>query len=118
MSAESALRALLVADTAVAALVQTRVAVDRMEEGAVFPFVVFARTGTQPITALDGTHLRSQASLEVQCWAETRLGADALADAVAAAVRGVISQTVPGRASGYDADTDRHVCSLQVAWWE
>lgn len=118
MSAESALRTLLVANPAVYALVNTRVVADRMEEGAAFPFIVFARNGTQPVSALDGTHLRSQASLEVQCWADTRLGADALADAVAAAVRGVISQSVPGRVSAYDADTDRHVCSLQVAWWE
>ena len=118
MSAETALRALLVADGATAALVGARVSADRMEQGAARPFVVFARTASLPVTTIGGTVLKTQASIDVQCWADTRAGADALADAVTAAVRGVISQTVPGRSGVYDSDLDMHGTILNVNWWE
>ncbi len=118
MSAETALRALLVADGPTAALVGTRVSADRIEQGAVRPFVVFARTSSLPITTIGGVVLRTMVSLDVQCWADTRAGADALGDAVTTAVRGVISQTVPGRSAVYDSDLDLHGTVLNVNWWE
>lgn len=118
MSAESALRTTLLADVAVTALVSTRITADRIAEGAVRPFVVFARTGSNPVVALDGTHLRTQVSLEVQCWADTRLEADAVADAVTAAVRGEISQQVVDRSAAFDADLDLAASIVSVQWWE
>lgn len=117
MSAEIQLRALLVASAPVTALVGTRVSADRAEQGAAMPFLVFARTGTQPVQFLDGSVPLSQASIDVQCWAETRAGADALADAVTTAIRGVVRQTVPGRAAVYDTDLDAHGTILNVNWW-
>jgi hypothetical protein len=117
MSAETALRALLVADGSVAALVGTRVSADRIEQGAALPFVVFARSASSPVTTLAGVVLITMSSLDVQCWADTRAGADALADAVTAAVRGVIGQSVPGRSGVYDADLDLHGTVLNVNWW-
>lgn len=118
MSAETELRALLVADSAVAALVGTRVSADRAEQGAAMPFVVFGRTSTQPVQCLDGSVLLSAVSIDVQCWANTRAGADALADAVTAAIRGVPQQSVPGRAGVYDTDLDAHGTVLNVNWWD
>lgn len=118
MSAETELRALLVADSAVAALVATRVSADRAEQGAAMPFVVFARAATQPVQYLDGSVPISQVNLDVQCWAKTRAGADALADAVTSAIRGVPPQSVPGRAGVYDSDLDAHGTLLNVNWWD
>jgi hypothetical protein len=118
MSVETVLRALLVADGGVSALVGTRIAADRIEQGASRPFVVFSRTATAPITAVDGALLISQVSIDVQCWADTRLQADAVADAVSAAVRGVTSQQVTERSSVYDADLDMEGTQLSVEWWE
>ena len=117
MSAETALRALLVADGTTAALVGARVSADRMEQGAVRPFVVFARTASLPVTTIGGVVLKTQASIDVQCWAKTRAGADALADAVTTAIRGVVRQTVPGRSAVYDTDLDAHGTILNVNWW-
>lgn len=118
MSAETALQALLLADAAVAALVSTRIAADRMEQGADMPFVVYARTGTEPVAAISGQLLKSLVAIDVQCWADTRLAADNLADAVASAVRGVTSQRVLGRQGVYDPDLDAHATVLAVSWWE
>jgi Protein of unknown function (DUF3168) len=118
MSAETALRALLVADAPTAALVSTRVTADRIEQGAARPFVVFTRTASEPIQLLDGTVLKTRASLEVQCWADTRVSAEAVADAVTTAVRGVTSQAVSNRSGAYDADLDLECSILNVEWWE
>jgi len=118
MSAESALRTLLLADAGVAALVATRITADRIAQDAVRPFVVYARSASTPVVTIDGTHLRTQASMEVQCWADNRLEADALGDAVTAAVRGEISQRVIDRGSAYDADLDMAASIVSVQWWE
>lgn len=118
MSAETALRALLVADAPVAALVSTRIAADRIEQGAARPFICYTRTASAPVVALDGTHLKTLVSLDVQCWADSRASADAVADAVTTAVRGVISQSVVGRSSAYDADLDVEGAIVSVSWWE
>ncbi len=118
MSAETALRAVLAADSAVVALVAARISADRAEQDEARPFVVFSRTASQITTALNGAHLRTQAALDVQCWANTRLDADALADAVADAVRGVTSQRVEGRSGAFDPDQDAFVTTLNVLWWE
>ncbi len=118
MSAETALQALLAANSTVASIVGTRISADRAEQGAARPLIVYARVSSQPFTALDGTHLRTQASIDVQCWADTRLAAETLADAVAAAVRGVTSQTVVGRSAVFDAELDAFGAVLNVNWWE
>jgi hypothetical protein len=118
MSAETDLQTLLLANPTVAGLVGTRISADRAEQGSARPFVVYARVASQPFTALNGAHLRTQANLDVQCWANTRLAAESLGDAVAAAVRGVTSQTVVGRSAVFDAEADAFGCVLNVNWWE
>ena len=55
MSAVTDLRALLLADTAVAALVGTRISADRITQGSGRPFIVFGRTATVREKTLDGT---------------------------------------------------------------
>lgn len=118
MSAETDFRAALIADGAVSALVGTRIATDRIEQGAARPFVVFSRAATLPITDVAGTLLISQVTLDVQCWADTRLQADAVADAVSDAVRSITTQQVTERSSVYDADLDMEGVQLTVEWWD
>lgn len=118
MSAETSLQALLLADAGVIALVGNRVAADRIAEGSTRPFVIYSRTGSDPVTDIGGTVYRTLVTLDVTCWADTRLQADAVADAVTAAVRGVLTQTVPGRESVHHPDFDLEGCTLTVAWWE
>jgi hypothetical protein len=118
MSAETDLRALLVASAGVTALVGTRIAADRMEQGSARPFVVFARSASEPLQCLDGSVLKTLVTLDVQCWADTRASAEAVADAVTAAVRGVLTQTVPARAALFEPELDLEASVLTVQWWE
>lgn len=117
MSAETALRAVLLAAPAVAAMVGQGVIADRAEQGAPLPFAVFTRTATEPYTAIDGTLLGSRTGIELQCWAESRAEAEALADACQAAVRGA-SQLVTNRSASTDADLDLQAAILAVEWFE
>lgn len=118
MSAETALRAALLADSAVASIVGQRVALDRMEEGAATPFVVFARSGTGLEYAIDGALLGSQVTLELQCWADTFLQSSALADAVQAVLLTALPHQVRDRANSYDPDLGLSMTALSITWWE
>jgi hypothetical protein len=118
MSAETELRAALIAATPVTALTGTRIASDRIDQGAARPFVVFTRTASEPFGSIDGVVLKTLVSLDVQAWADTRASADAVADAVTAAIRATPSQTVSGRSSGYDSELDLEATLLTVQWWE
>lgn len=118
MSAETALRALLIASTPVTSLVGQRIASDRIEQGATRPFIVYTRTASNPLTGIDGIVYQTLASIDLQCWADTRQEAEAVADAVTAAIRATPPQTVPNRSGGYDPDLDLEVASLSIEWWE
>lgn len=117
MSMESDLRALLVAYAPLTALVSTRIAADRIEQGAARPFVVYTRTGTEPVQTLDGTLHASKATFDVQCWADTRTAAEAVADAIQAALV-ADARAIVGRASGYDADLDLEATVISIDWWD
>ena len=117
MSAETELRALLVADSATLALVSTRIAADRIEQTAARPFVVYTRTATEVQQSLFGEVLATKVVFDVQIWADTRVAAEAVADAVQAALvadhRAIVS-----RAGGYDADLDLEATVITVDWWD
>jgi len=117
MSAETDLRALLVADSPLVALVGTRIAADRIEQSAARPFIVFSRTGSEHLQGLNGTLHATKAVFEIQCWADTRVSAEAVADAVervcVAGYRAIIE-----RASGYDAELDLEATTIVVDWWD
>jgi hypothetical protein len=113
---ETALQTLLSSDPAVAALAGTRVASDRMEQGQPFPFVIFTRTGTEPLQDISGAILGSKTFFEVQAWGSTRASAEALADACQTALRGAGRQVV-NRSAVYDQDVDAEGAILSVEWW-
>lgn len=117
MSAETALRTLLLADGPTAALVATRVTADRVEQTAARPFIVFTRTGTERSKGLDGTVLGVRATLQVETWADTRVSAEAVADAMEAAIEGA-HQFVVNRGAGFDPDLDLESTVLTVDWWD
>ncbi len=117
MSAELELRAALVADAAVLALVGQQVAQDRAEEKWSRPYVVFGRTGSEDELTEDNEVMASKVTLEIQAWADERSEAEALADACKAAVLEAGAE-VTSRSSGYDSDRDLEAVILIVEWWE
>lgn len=117
MTAATDLRALLVADAPLTALVGARIRANRAEQSDVRPFVVFTRVDTQNEFGLDGSRLASKQVFEVQAWADTR----ASADAVTAAIEAVFiaaDRAFAGPVDGYDADLDMEASSLTVDWWD
>ena len=117
MSAAADLRALLIATPAVTALVGSRIAADRIEQGSARPFIVFTCTATERSKGLDGTVHGVQVTFDVQCWADTRAAAEAVGDAAQDAIEQAF-QTIATRGSGYDADLDLEADLLTVLWWE
>ena len=117
MSSENSLRGLLLADAAVAALVGQRIKADRAEAGTVIPFVVFARSSTDPIVTLEGVLLAERVFFEIECWAHDRAQADAIADACADAIRGQ-GQDVSNRSATSDPELDLQASILSVEWFE
>jgi hypothetical protein len=116
MSFESDLRTLLLAAPAVTALVSTRIAADRIEQGAIRPFIVFTRSATERSQTLNGGVESVRATFDVQCWADTRQAADAVADAVVAALVAA-NQVVITQDAAYDAELDLEASVLSVDWW-
>lgn len=86
MSAESDLYTLLSGNAGVAALVSTRIYPDLVPEGKTLPYIGYERVSTEPVNALSGAQLGALVGLTVACWAGTRVAAEALADAVVAAL--------------------------------
>jgi hypothetical protein len=115
MSAATSLQALLLSTSGVTALCGTRIASDRMEQGAARPFIVY--TGSdEPQRSLDGSVHGTRTTFEIQCWADTRASADALAAAVKA-VLDANHQYTTGPAGGYDGELDLEAAVLTCDWW-
>lgn len=117
MTAATELRALLVANGTLTALVGNRIRANRAEQSDIRPFVVFTRVDTQNEFGLDGSRQASKQVFEVQAWADTR----ATADAVTAAIEAVFiaaDRAFAGPVDGYDADLDMEASSLTVDWWD
>jgi len=87
MSAESILYTILAADVGVTALVGTRIYPDLIPQGKAPPYIGYERVATDPIATIHGTILGTDAGMVVACWAETRIQAEQIADAVAAAMQ-------------------------------
>jgi hypothetical protein len=125
MSAETELQALLVADSGVRAALSVasaarageRIAADRIEQSTLRPFAVYTRTQTDRFEGLDGTVHATKVTLELQLWADTRLEAEALANACQTALN-LDGHAITGRSAGYDGELDLEACLLTLEWWE
>jgi len=91
-NAAEAVRARLVADSGVAALVAGRIYIDEAPDKAALPLIVY---GVRLQESSDGTAPMSPASIDVNCYAATDDTAKSVADAVDAALAtpGVVSST-------------------------
>lgn len=118
MSVESDFRALLAAHAPLTALVGSRIALNAVTEQAAAPLVVYVVTHNRTL-GLDGSLLADQCSIDVQCWAETAAGADAVADAVMAAIAGApVGQcAVLDRSTTFEPDLGMDGTLLTVEWW-
>lgn len=112
MSAESDLYASLNV-AGVTALVSSRIYPDMLPEGAAYPAVVYARTGTDPIDSISSMHFGDFVTFAVSVWGKTRTQADAAADAVEAALRSAGHQVV-GRDAGADDQTGLVASTINV----
>lgn len=111
MSAEATLYSLLSAAPGVTALVSTRIYPDLVPEEKAAPYIGYERTSTQPIVAISGATLGEIVTLTLACWADTRIAAEALADAVTAALQTSVL-TYVSRGSELDEPTGRSAATL------
>ena len=114
MSAETQLYTLLSGAAGVTALASDRVYPDLIPENKATPYIGFERTDAQPVTTLEGTVLAWQTNMVIACWADTRLQANALADAALAALAGTAWQ-YEGSGTELDEATGRLAATLQVS---
>ncbi len=84
MTTGEAIRAVLVADAAVAALVSTRVFPSLIPQGSTMPAIVFAVVSDVPENALtgDSTTRLVNARVQIDCYSKTYLEAHAVSAAV------------------------------------
>ncbi len=113
MSAETLLRAGLIAHAPLLALVGQRIYPDAIPEDQPLPAVVYVRSNTERIRSTSGRNFGEWVDMSVQCWAETRSQADAVADAVIDAVESA-EQDITDRAAMADLDIGIHGVSLSI----
>ena len=86
MSVETDLVADLLGHAPLAALIVARLSPDKVVQGAPRPYIVYV-VEREPFEMLDGSIGGTLYRFKFQCWAETRLAAEAVADALSDALR-------------------------------
>ena len=79
---QTAVRAILAADAGVSALVGTRIYPDRLPQNVTYPAITYEMYSEDSFEAMDGLLGIAEATIEVTCWASTRLVASSVQDAV------------------------------------
>lgn len=124
MSAESELRAVLLADAALMTALGTvagvtapqRVSIDAVTTGYPRPYVVFSKQASADELGSDNTLLAEQATIDIQCVGSSRSNAIVIRDAVRSALRTAGVPSDRGSA-GYDAENDLEVEVVTVEWF-
>lgn len=117
MSAETEIFTALSGAAGVTALVAQRIYPDVLPEKTTYPAVVFARVRTEPTYGISGAYFGADVGVQVGCWGTTRTQADAVGDAVEAALRAAGMPHV-GRSAGYDDDTDLFASVIELEVFE
>jgi hypothetical protein len=120
MSIEADFRTTLSAHAPLTALISTRLALNALPDDADMPAVVYSVRHDRT-SGLSGALLADQGSIEVQCWSNTAASAQAVADAVVAAVAtapAAAGAVVIDRADTFDADMGTDGVVLTVEWWD
>lgn len=119
MSIETDFRATLVAHAPLVALIGPRLALNALPDAVGLPALVYGVRHDRT-SGLDGTLLADQAGIVVQCWGDTAASAQAVADAVVAAVStapAAAGAVVNDRSDTFDADLGIDGVVLTVEWW-
>ena len=101
MSAETDLFAAISSYPDVSALVAARVFPDAMPEKTAYPAVVYSRGDTEYLYTLHCERYAEQGTMAVSAWGRSRTEADAVADAIEAALDAAGIE-LAGRTAGYD----------------
>jgi hypothetical protein len=101
MSVETTLVTELLAYAPLSALVGTRLAPDKVVQGAPRPYIVYV-VEREPTHLLDGSVASTFYRVSFQCWADTRAGCEELADALEAALA---LSTVEGPVGGLPTES-------------
>jgi hypothetical protein len=118
MSAESELRAALIASASlVAAVPAVRICVDAVPQDMPRPYIAFAKQSRVDDVGLDNTALAVTSTIDVQCIGTDRANAIAVADLVrtALAAAGMPSDRGGG---AYDPENDLEVEVVTVDWFD
>lgn len=115
MSEEVSIVNALKAYTALAALVGSRVAIDRAEPDWAAPFVVLARETTTAMHTLSDEIDNPDVAFDLRCWATSRTQANAVAVKVRAALRAA-GQVITDEQGGYSDEIALHCTVLKVLW--
>jgi len=87
MSAPADLRTYLLANAGVAALIGTRMYPDQLPQGATLPAVVYYRISGTYAESLGGVKAAGTCRVQLDAYAATRLAADAVGEAIVAALK-------------------------------
>lgn len=113
------LRAALVADAAVTALVIGRIFPGRVPQGVVMPAIRYLVVDDLPWNTLEGGYSRRAARVQVDAYAKKYLEAHALADAIVGAVGSITGPAVTAvllaRRDGYEDVTELHRVSMDFS---
>lgn len=97
MTPEVAVRTRLVADSAVAALVGTRIYPDELPQSPTFPALVYFRASATPEGITQDKRVGPERPrIQIDAWAESRAETDAVYLAVKAALHGHVWETTDG----------------------
>lgn len=118
MKAEIAAYETLIADTAVSALVETRVYPDFIPVDKGLPSIGITRVNTEPLNTIHGSvPVAYNVTLELWCFAKSRSAAETLADAVelATAPAGFVLEN---RLPEFDSEAVVWATVLTVKFWQ
>lgn len=87
MNVEQQVRAVLVANAGVAALVVARIYPLLMPQGVILPAISYQRVATAPLDDLEGTQNHEWVRVQIDCWDNDYAGVKALAAAVRTALQ-------------------------------
>lgn len=116
MSAESDLRAVLVASAGLIATVPAaRIQIDAVNQGAARPYIAFSKQSAPPAFGMDNTLLGTITTIDIQCIGTSRSNAIAVRELVEAALIAGGQPWVSASAA-YDPDNDLEVEVITLDW--
>lgn len=118
MSAESELRAVLLAHAPLTAAVPgARISIDAVMPTATRPYIAFSKQLRVDDNGLDNTLLGATSTIDIQCVGSSRANAIVVAGLVRDALRAGGMPSDRGSA-GYDAENDLEVEIVTVDWFD